>query len=299
MQFGAVLPVTEIGNDTGAVKAWAQAAEEIGYDRIITYDHVLGGPHDDRQPALTGPYTEHDPFREPMVLFGYLAGVTTRVELMPGVLILPQRQTALVAKQAVEIDLLSGGRFVLGVGTGWNWIEYESLNEEFTARGRRFEEQITLLRRLWAEPVVDFRGHFHRIDRAGLLPLPERMIPIWFGGASDIAMTRAAAMGDGFYFMSANSRGRAALDSLRAKVDGNGRDAATFPAAGQVHLAFGFDAAIGDAAGWKSVAGSHLFVTTLTSSATSGATSAEQTRCETVDDHIALLQRALDALRAL
>ena len=192
MEFGAVLPTTEIGNDTGAVRAWAQAAEDLGFDRIIAYDHVLGAVHADRSPALWGPYTEIDPFREPMVLFGYLAGVTTRVELMTGVLILPQRQTALVAKQAIEIDLLSGGRFILGVGTGWNWVEYDSLGTEYRNRAKRFDEQIELLRLLWDQPVVDYTGRYHRVDRAGLLPLPTRQIPIWFGGGSDPAMQRAA-----------------------------------------------------------------------------------------------------------
>ncbi len=294
MQFGAVLPTNEIGNDTGAVKAWAQAVEAMGYDRIITYDHVLGAPHENREPPLTGPYTELDPFREPMVLFGYLAGVTTHVELMPGVLVLPQRQTALVAKQAVEIDLLSDGRFVLGVGTGWNWVEYDSLNTEYRNRARRLDEQIDLLRQLWTTPVVDFTGKYHRIDRAGILPLPNRAIPIWFGGYSAPAMERAARIGDGFYFTGASQRNHDSLAQFRDMLRANGREPDGFPVAGQVHAARGQDICASEAAAWKAAAGTHLFVNTMAAKGVAG-----QLRCETVDDHIATLQQTLEMMRSL
>ena len=200
MEFGAVFPTCEIGNDPSAVRDFAQAAEELGYAHLITYDHVLGAVHADRNPSLAGPYTEQDPFHEPMVLFGYLAALTQRIRLATGVMILPQRQTALVAKQAAELAVLSGGRFVLGVGTGWNWVEYESLNENYATRGKRLDEQVDLLRRLWREPVVDFEGVHHRVDRAGILPLPPADIPIWFGGFSKPAIRRAARLGDGFLF---------------------------------------------------------------------------------------------------
>ena len=294
MQFGAVLPTNEIGNDTGAVKAWAQAVESMGYDRIITYDHVLGAPHENREPPLTGPYTEHDPFREPMVLFGYLAGVTTRVELMPGVLVLPQRQTALVAKQAVEIDLLSDGRFVLGVGTGWNWVEYDSLNTEYRNRARRLDEQIDLLRQLWTTPVVDFTGQYHRVDRAGLLPLPNRTIPIWFGGYSAPAMERAARIGDGFYFTGASQRNHDSLAHFRDMLRANGRESDGFPVAGQVHTARGQEICASEAIAWKAASGTHLFVNTMAAKGVAG-----QLRCETVDDHIAKLQETLEMMRSL
>ena len=172
MDLGAVFPTTQIGNDPAVIRDFAQTAEGLGYRRLITYDHVLGAVHADRDPPLPGPYTQDDPFHEPLVLFGFLAACTTVIELEAAVLVLPQRQTALVAKQAAEVDVLSAGRLVLAVGTGWNFVEYESLGMPFAARGRRLDEQVDLLRRLWREPVLDYRGEFHRIDRAGILPRP-------------------------------------------------------------------------------------------------------------------------------
>lgn len=295
MEFGAVLPTTEIGNDTGAVRAWAQAVEDLGFSRIVAYDHVLGAVHADREPALWGPYTEADPFREPMVLFGYLAGVTTRVELMTGVIILPQRQTALVAKQAIEIDLLSEGRFILGVGTGWNFVEYESLGTDYRNRARRFDEQIELLRLLWSEPVLDYTGRYHRIDRAGLLPLPVRQIPVWFGGGSDAALQRAAAVGDGFFFGAAGGRSEGAAERLRVMLGENGRDVGSFPIGAQIHTGRGPDKCATEATGWKAAGGTHMSVSTM-SSAMLGAVDRP---CTTVDDHVALLHESLEMLRSV
>jgi probable F420-dependent oxidoreductase len=228
VKLAAILPTTEIGSDPVAIRDWAQAAESLGYASIVLYDHVLGAVHEGRDPVLAGPYTEEDAFHEPFVLLAYLAAVTSRIELSTGVLILPQRQTALVAKQAAELSLLSGGRLRLGVGTGWNFVEYESLGIPFDDRGRRFDEQVELLRRLWREPVVDFRGDFHRIDRAGLLPLPERDIPIWFGGFTPVALRRAARVGDGFLFGTTPRRMKAMLRTLHQLLDEQGRDRATF-----------------------------------------------------------------------
>ena len=193
MKIGAIFPTTEIGTDPVVIRDWAQTAEQLGYDHVVIYDHVLGAEHEGRDPLLTGPYTEADPFHEPFVLLAYLAGFTTKLELVTGILVLPQRQTVLVAKQAAELDLLSGGRLRLGVGTGWNFVEYESLGMTFEDRGQRFDEQIDLLRKLWSQPVLDFDGRYHRIDRAGLLPLPGRKIPIWFGAFTEVALRRAAA----------------------------------------------------------------------------------------------------------
>ena len=168
MKLGAVFPTTEIGTDPIVIRDFAQTAEDLGYSHILIYDHVLGAPHDDREPRLMGPYTENDAFHEPFVLLAYLAAATTRIELATGVIILPQRQTALVAKQAIELDLLSSGRFRLGVGLGWNFVEYEALGVPYAGRGARMEEQLEVIRRLWREPIVDFDGAHHRIDRAGL-----------------------------------------------------------------------------------------------------------------------------------
>jgi len=200
LELGAVLPTCEIGNDPDAIRDFAQTAEGLGYSHLLIYDHVLGAAHEDRDPPLTGPYTEADAFHEPMVLLGYLAAVTSRIELATGVLILSQRQTALVAKQAAELAILSRGRFRLGVGSGWNPVEYESLGVPFEGRGERLEAQVDLMRRLWSEPLLDHEDAFHRIDRASILPRPERPIPIWFGGMGKRPISRAARIGDGFTF---------------------------------------------------------------------------------------------------
>jgi probable F420-dependent oxidoreductase len=189
MKAGVVYPQIELGGDTGAVKAFAQAAEDLGYDHIVIYDHVLGAVHADREPKLTGPYKETDPFHEPLVTYAYLAGVTKTLGLATGVIILPQRQTALFAKQAADVDLFSDGRLRLGVGIGWNWVEYDGLemSRHFRRRGKRQEQQIALIRKLWGQPVVEHEDSDHRIDRAGILPRPKRQIPIWFGRGQPMA----------------------------------------------------------------------------------------------------------------
>lgn len=228
MKIGAVFPHQEIGHDPIVIRDWAQAAEAIGYSHILAYDHVLGAVHDNRTPKLWGPYTEHDAFHEPFVLFGYFAAATEHVELVTGILILPQRQTALVAKQAAQIDLLSNGRLRLGVGTGWNYVEYDSLNEDFASRGIRYEEQVDVLRQLWQEPVLDYTGDYHRIDRAGIKPLPARQIPIWFGGFAPVAFRRAARIGDGFIYGSGQQQNLQAHDQILRALDTLQRDPASF-----------------------------------------------------------------------
>ena len=198
MKIGVAFPQTEIGSDPAAIRDYAQTAEGLGYNHVLAYDHVLGA-NPDRPGGWSGPYTFQTPFHEVFVLFSYLAGLTQKIELVTGILILPQRQTALVAKQAASLDLLSGGRLRLGVGLGWNAVEYISLNENFHNRGARSEEQVTLLRRLWSEPLVDFKGKWHTIPDAGILPLPvQRPIPIWFGGDTEPALRRTARLGDGW-----------------------------------------------------------------------------------------------------
>ncbi len=201
MEIGVVYPQIELSGDPEAVRRIGMAVEELGFDHLLAYDHVLGAVHAHRTPPLTGPYTENDPFHDPLVMFAYLAALTHRIGLTTGVLILPQRQTALVARQAADVDLLSGGRLRLGVGIGWNHVEYEALGQDFHTRGARQEEQIELLRRLFTEPVVDFLGRFDRVDRAALLPKPARAMPLWLGGYSDAAFDRAARLADGFIFI--------------------------------------------------------------------------------------------------
>ncbi len=198
MRIGVVFPQTEIGADVGAVRAYAERVDALGFRHVLAYDHVLGA-----DPAVhhgwQGPYDVATTFHEPMVLFGYLAGISS-LELVTGIIILPQRQTALVAKQAAEVDLLSGGRFRLGIGLGWNAVEYEALGQDFSSRGRRVEEQVELLRRLWTEPSVTYHGRYHRVTGAGLAPLPlQRPIPVWFGAQSDRAYRRAGRLADGWF----------------------------------------------------------------------------------------------------
>jgi probable F420-dependent oxidoreductase len=223
MKIGCVFPTCEIGNDPIAIRDFAQAAEQLGYSHLITYDHVLGAVHAGRDPKLGGPYNESNAFHEPFVLFGYLAALTKKIELVTGVIILPQRQTALVAKQCAELAILSGNRLKLGVGTGWNYVEYEALNESFATRGKRFDEQVELLRKLWTTPVLDYQGRYHRVDRAGILPLPTKPIPIWFGGFSAPAIRRAAKTGDGFLFGASNAVMLGFCDQLRDELAKSGR----------------------------------------------------------------------------
>ena len=260
MRFGAVFPTTEIGHDPIAIRDFAQAAENLGYVRLTTYDHVLGADRVDRTPPLTGPYTQHDAFHEPMVLFGYLAALTSTIEFATGVLILPQRQAALVAKQAVEVDLLSGGRLVLGVGTGWNHVEYTALGTQFGTRARRLEEQVAVLRALWAGDLVDIDGEFHRIDRAGLLPRPVRPIPIWFGGSKDASLRRAARLGDGFVFGRSGPNVVAALSALHSLLAEQGRDPASFGSEAMVDYALGADIWHEHTEAWEAAGGSIMSV---------------------------------------
>ena len=192
MQIGVVYPQTELRGDPTAVRRIGRAVEDLGFDHLLAYDHVLGAVRADRDRQLTGSDAEHDPFHDPFVMFAYLAGITERIEFATGVIVIPQRQTALVARQAADLELLSGGRLRLGVGVGWNHVEYEALGQDFRTRGARREEQIDVLRRLFTEPVVDFSGGFHRLDRVSLAPKPLRPIPIWLGGSSEVAFDRSA-----------------------------------------------------------------------------------------------------------
>ncbi len=229
MKIGAVYPQTELCGDPEAVRRIGTTVESLGYDYLLTYDHVLGAVHEGREPKLTGPYDEKHPFHDPLVMFAHLAALTRRLELVTGILILPQRQTALVARQAADVDLLSGGRLRLGVGIGWNHVEYQALGQDFKTRGRRVDEQVELLRKLWSEPLVTFEGRFDRVDRACINPRPRRPIPIWFGGFVEAAYRRAARLGDGFIF-SAGAADRAidGWKQIESALREAGRDPATF-----------------------------------------------------------------------
>jgi probable F420-dependent oxidoreductase len=264
MKLGVVFPQTEIGDDPSVIRDFAQAAESLGYNHLLIYDHVLGAVHEGREPRLTGPYTENTPFHEIFVLMGYLAALTNRIELVSGVVILPQRQAALVAKQAAEVDILSGGRLRLGVGTGWNYVEYEALNEDFHNRGQRQEEQVELMRRLWAEPVLDYAGKWHRIDRAGLLPRPGRQIPIWFGGLDDRALRRAARLGDGIMpLIAPDENGQRVLDQVRGYLQEYGRDPSTFGIEGFTNLGAPPDRWAERLEAWQAMGVTHVSVRTM------------------------------------
>ncbi|GAA1689391.1 hypothetical protein GCM10009745_38130 [Kribbella yunnanensis] len=223
MRIGAVFPQLEIGADPAVVREWARTVEDAGYTHVLAYDHVLGADPANR-PGWTG-YTDKSLFHEVFVLFGYLAAITTSLELVTGVLVLPQRQTALVARQAAEVDVLSGGRLRLGVGIGWNHVEYDALGVPFTQRGARMTEQVELLRKLWADPVITYEGRFDRVAEAGLNPLPGRRIPIWFGGGADAVLRRTGAIGDGWMPQGRPDEAmRAQLETIREAAERAGRD---------------------------------------------------------------------------
>lgn len=287
MRIGVVFPQTELGGDVGAVRAYGQRVEELAFTHILAYDHVVGADPDVHA-GWAGPYDVHTTFHEPLVMFGYLAAITTTVELVTGVIILPQRQTALVAKQAAEVDLLSGGRLRLGVGIGWNAVEYEALGEDFGNRGKRSEEQISLLRRLWTEPSVTFDGRYHRLTGAGLAPLPvQRPIPVWIGSASDAGYRRAGRVADGWFPMMAPGAG---LDHAREVVSGAAEEAGRDPAAigmeGRATWRGDDDAALQEIGAWARAGASHLSINTMGAG------------LGTVDAHLDVLSRLSAALPA-
>tara|TARA_B100002003_G_scaffold251617_1_gene296269 strand:+ start:6021 stop:6881 length:861 start_codon:yes stop_codon:yes gene_type:complete len=222
MKIGAVFPQIEIGDDPDIIARFATTAEELGYDHIIAYDHVLGAGTANR-PDWAGPYTSASMFHEPFVLYGYLGALTSTLELVTAVIILPQRQTVLVAKQAASLAVLTKGRLRLGIGTGWNTVEYDALGESFTNRGARSEEQIDVMRKLWADEVISYDGKWHNITEAGLNPLPARQIPIWLGGMAVKVIDRVGRIGDGWFpFFNPNLQGQ--LEQLHAAAKRHGRD---------------------------------------------------------------------------
>ncbi|MDQ1370821.1 MAG: hypothetical protein QOF20_3174 [Acidimicrobiaceae bacterium] len=264
MQIGAVYPQNELRGDPTAVRRFGRAVEDLGFDYLLAYDHVLGAVHADRTPPLTGPYTELDPFHDPFVMFAYLAAITERIGFVTGILVLPQRQTALVARQAADVDLLSGGRLRLGVGVGWNPVEYEALGLDFRTRGSRQEEQIQLLHQLFTEAVVDFSGRFDRVDRAALVPRPARQIPIWLGGSGKAAFDRAARLADGFIFFGGDidhsvdawNRMRERVRVLGRSVEEFGGEYVAVPRGGLGDLTAEIDT-------WREAGGTHVSVVTM------------------------------------
>jgi probable F420-dependent oxidoreductase len=263
VEIGVVFPQTEIGADPGVVRAYAAAVEELGYRHILAYDHVVGA---DRtvHTGFSGPYDSHSTFHEPFVLFGYLAAITA-LELVTGIIILPQRQTVLVAKQAAEVDLLSQGRLRVGVGLGWNRVEYEALGKEFGDRGRRMGEQVELLRLLWTEPSVTFKGHHESVTAAGIAPLPvQRPIPIWVGAQSRPAYLRAGAIGDGWFPQMQPGGGLdEAIETVRAGAQAAGRDPAVLGMHGRTRLSAGVDATAKAVQLWRGTGADYVSIDTM------------------------------------
>lgn len=265
MRVGVAFPQTEIGADPVVIRDYAQAVEELGYQYILVADHVLGAGTDTR-PDWRGPYTHEHMFHEPFVLLSYLAAITRYVELATGVIILPQRQTALVAKQAAELDVLSGGRLRLGIGVGWNPVEYAALGMDFHTRGARCEEQIALLRELWTRPLVTFAGRWHQVNDAGINPLPvQQPIPLWIGGHAEATLQRVGRMADGWFpLRPPDADTQAMVGRIRAVAAEAGRDPDTIEIEGALSIGqIPEEEWIAYAAAWRDLGATHLCINTL------------------------------------
>ena len=284
MKIGVVFPQTEIGPDVGAVRAYGQCADELGYHHVLAYDHVVGADPAVHQ-GWKGPYDVQTQFHEPFVLFGFLAAITS-LQFTTGVLILPQRETVLVAKQAAELDLLSGGRLRLGVGVGWNPVEYEALGQDFTARGPRLDEQCELLRLLWTRPSLTFQGRFDQVSGAGLSPLPiQRPIPLWFGGGSAPAYRRMGRLADGWFpQLQPGPELTAAMTAVAAAATAAGRDPADLGMEGRLGWHGDLDDLAEQAQQWRAAGASHVSLNTMGAGLT------------TPDEHLEVLARAAEVL---
>ena len=291
MDIGVVFPQTEIGGQVDSVRYYAQSIEALGYRHVMIYDHVLGA-----DPAVyenwSGYYDVHTTFHEPFVVYGFLAGISS-LELLTGIIVLPQRQTALVAKQAAEVDILTSGRFRLGVGLGWNRVEYEAMGKNFSDRGKRIEEQVALLRRLWSEPSVTFEGDYERVTGAGLAPVPvQRPIPVWFGGESSPAYERAGRLADGWIpdHMVPGPKLDAARAEVEAAAEKAGRDPSQLGMQARVRLGnngvqdltvAGLVEMVGQ---WRASGATHLAINTMDEG------------LKSLEAHIELLQQCAEAL---
>jgi probable F420-dependent oxidoreductase len=284
MQIGVVFPQTELGPDAGAVRAYGRRVEELGFRHVMADDHVVGADPAVHQ-GWSGAYDVRTTFHEPMVMFGFLAALTS-LELVTGIIILPQRQTVLVAKQAAEVDLLSGGRFRLGVGLGWNEVEYEALGQDFRTRGRRIEEQVTLMRRLWTEESVTHEGEFDRVTGAGLAPRPvQRPIPVWFGAQSERAYRRAGRLADGWFpQVSPGPELDKAREIVSAAAREAGRDPAQLGLEGRVSWRGDATKLAEQAGRWNDAGATHLAVNTMGAGLAS------------LGDHLGALEQAAEAL---
>jgi probable F420-dependent oxidoreductase len=284
MQIGVTFPQTEIGADPLVIRDYAQAAEGMGYRHIVVFDHVLGADPQHR-PGWTG-YTHRQMFHEPFVLFGYLAALT-KLEMVPAVIILPQRQTALVAKQAAEVDVLTGGKLRLGVGVGWNAVEYEALGMDFHKRGRMVEEQIEVMRLLWSQEVVSYKGKYHTITEAGLNPLPvRRSIPVWLGGRADTLLQRVARIADGWFPQGKpDDAMREVVDRLRQYITEAGRDPSSVGIEARVNASDGdTDEWMRQTEGWRDLGATHISINTMNAG------------FKSLDEHIAAIRGYKEAV---
>ncbi len=268
MKVGVVFPQTEIGQDPAVIRDYAQAVESMGYTHILAFDSVVGA-NPNRPGGWDSQYTYQHAFHEPFVLFGFCAGVTRRIELVTGIVILPQRQTALVAKQAAAVDVLSGGRLRLGIGVGWNTVEFEALGENFKNRGKRVEEQLEVMRLLWTNELVTYDGQWHRVPDAGIRPLPvQQPIPVWMGGDSEVVIRRAARLADGWITLPSfrpGPAGQQTVDRLHGLVREAGRDPAAFGIEARMALAkVPAQERVKEIAAWRAMRGiTHLCINTM------------------------------------
>jgi probable F420-dependent oxidoreductase len=265
MRVGVVFPQTEIGADPHYIRDYGQAAEDLSFSHILAYDHVIGANTASR-PTWRGPYSHIDIFHEPLVLFAYLAGVTKTIEFCTGIIILPQRQTVLVGKQAAALDVLSGGRLRFGIGIGWNPVEYEALGEDFKNRGRRCEEQVEVLRQLWTKPTVTFEGRWHKITDAGINPLPvQRPMPIWFGGSDERALVRLARLGDGWFpLVGPDEKCREMIDRIHDYAKAAGREPQAIGIEGRIGYGQGAEEDWRrDLQAWKNLGATHVSFNTM------------------------------------
>jgi probable F420-dependent oxidoreductase len=281
MRHGVVFPTTSIGTDIGALRDFVQGVEALNFHHIVAYDHVLGATHEGREPPLNGPYNQFDDFHEPLVFFSWVAAMTKSIHLFPAVIVAPQRQTALLAKQACELQNLSEGRLRLGIGVGWNWVEYEALNSDFRSRGKIIEEQVDVMRQLWAQELVTFRGRFHTIDRAGISPRPNTTIPVWFGGYTVSALKRSVHFKAGHIFGHLNDGVLSLAAQLRDLLSKSSQAPGSMPTEAIFDYSQPREMWSTWVRNWQEAGGTDLAIRTMTTK------NVKPSGCITVDDHLA------------
>ena len=285
MKFGAIFPQYEVSSDVENIRTFMLEVEAMGYDYVLAYDHILGA-NPEREYELTGSYTYETQFHEIFSLFSYASGITTKLEFATGILILPQRQTALVAKQAAQVDLFSGGRLRLGIGVGWNQVELEGMGEDFSTRGRRSAEQVEVMKLLWQNELVRYEGEFHKLDDVGINPLPiQHPIPVWFGGSADAVLKRMAKLGDGWMTSTMPIEGvKPRLEKLHEYLRAEERDPANFGIDPFISLNR-LDDPMGTLEQWQELGATHASILTMHGGNT------------TVEEHLAQLEQFIKQVK--